>query len=428
MDRQLDEARRLDREDALRHFRNQFCFPVQRDGTPQTYFCGHSLGLQPRAVENAMLEELRAWRDRAVGGHFHGHPAWIEYADDLGNLMAGLVGAAPSSISVMNTLSVNLHLMMVSLYRPDGRRRKILIEAHAFPSDRYAVASQIRFHGLDPAECLLELGAREGGRTIEESDIEALLQEQGDEIALVLWPGLQYASGQRFDLERIASAALAAGARVGFDLAHSIGNVPLDLPGSGCDFAAWCTYKYLNGGPGAVGACYVNERHGDGEGLSRFEGWWGNDRRSRFRMSAEFHPAPGADAWQLSNPPILAMTPLRVSLGLFREAGMERLRARSLALTGWLESRIGERLDRVLEILTPRDPERRGSQLSLRVRAGREAGRRLFEHLEAGGVITDWREPDVIRIAPVPMYNNHEDCLVFVRRVEEWASREGGRT
>ncbi|MBT8059256.1 MAG: kynureninase [Gammaproteobacteria bacterium] len=426
MDRLLDEARRLDREDALRHFRGQFCFPVQGDGSPQTYFCGHSLGLQPRAVETAMQEELRAWRDRAVGGHFKGSPAWIDYADGLAEMMSGLTGASPSEISVMNTLSVNLHLMMVSFYRPTGRRRKILIEAHAFPSDRYAVASQIRFHGLDPEECLLELGASDDGRTIEESDIEALLRERGEEIALVLWPGLQYASGQRFDLQRIASAARKAGARVGFDLAHSIGNVPLDLHGSGCDFAAWCTYKYLNGGPGAVGACFVHERHGDGAGLPRFEGWWGNDRGSRFRMSAEFSAAPGADAWQLSNPPILAMTPLRVSIGQFREAGMDRLRAKSRALTGWLESRIVERLDPVLDILTPRDPARRGCQLSLRVRSGRAAGRRLFEYLESRGVITDWREPDVIRIAPVPLYNNHEDCLVFVRGVEEWAAGEGG--
>ncbi|NNK38776.1 MAG: kynureninase [Xanthomonadales bacterium] len=426
MDRLLDEARRLDREDALRHFRGQFCFPVQGDGSPQTYFCGHSLGLQPRAVETAMQEELRAWRDRAVGGHFKGSPAWIDYADGLAEMMSGLTGASPSEISVMNTLSVNLHLMMVSFYRPSGRRRKILIEAHAFPSDRYAVASQIRFHGLDPEECLLELGASDDGRTIEESDIEALLRERGEEIALVLWPGLQYASGQRFDLQRIASAARKAGARVGFDLAHSIGNVPLDLHGSGCDFAAWCTYKYLNGGPGAVGACFVHERHGDGAGLPRFEGWWGNDRGSRFRMSAEFSAAPGADAWQLSNPPILAMTPLRVSIAQFREAGMDRLRAKSRALTSWLESRIVERLDPVLDILTPRDPARRGCQLSLRVRSGRGAGRRLFEYLEARGVITDWREPDVIRIAPVPLYNNHEDCLVFVRGVEEWAAGEGG--
>jgi kynureninase len=426
MDRLLDEARRLDREDALRHFRGQFCFPVQGDGSPQTYFCGHSLGLQPRAVETAMQEELRAWRDRAVGGHFKGSPAWIDYADGLAEMMSGLTGASPSEISVMNTLSVNLHLMMVSFYRPSGRRRKILIEAHAFPSDRYAVASQIRFHGLDPEECLLELGASDDGRTIEESDIEALLRERGEEIALVLWPGLQYASGQRFDLQRIASAARKAGARVGFDLAHSIGNVPLDLHGSGCDFAAWCTYKYLNGGPGAVGACFVHERHGDGAGLPRFEGWWGNDRGSRFRMSAEFSAAPGADAWQLSNPPILAMTPLRVSIAQFREAGMDRLRAKSRALTGWLESRIVERLDPVLDILTPRDPARRGCQLSLRVRSGRAAGRRLFEYLEARGVITDWREPDVIRIAPVPLYNNHEDCLVFVRGVEEWAAAEEG--
>jgi len=421
-------ARELDRLDPLRSFRERFWIPPGPSGGEQLYFCGHSLGLQPIGAEDALRSELTAWRDRAVDGHFDGEPAWTLYAESLTEPLAGILGARPGEIAVMNTLSVNLHLMMVSFYRPRGRKRKILIESQAFPSDRYAVASQIRFHGLDPAECLVELGSRTGTAPLEEERVEAWLQENADEVAMVLWPGVQYATGQAFDLRRIAAAARAAGARAGFDLAHSAGNLPLALHDSGCDFAAWCHYKYLNGGPGAIAGCFVHERHGNGSALPRFEGWWGNALDSRFRMAQEFQPAAGAAAWQLSTPPIFSMAPLRASLALFQEAGMEALRAKSLALTAYLAARIRDALPETLDIVTPSDPERRGCQLSVRVRAGREAGRRLWTELVSRGITVDWREPDIIRVAPVPLYNRFEDCERLVQAVCEWSEAGSVKT
>ncbi|MGK2926289.1 MAG: kynureninase [Lysobacterales bacterium] len=432
----LDTARERDLADPLREFRDAFWLPQQPGGGAQTYFCGHSLGLQPKRAEIAVLQELRSWREQAVAGHFRSpapdHPAWLDFGGELARDLALLVGARADEVAVMNSLTVNLHLLMVSFYRPSGARRKILIERFAFPSDRYAVASQIRFHGLDPQECLVELEPEPGSRLVEESRVEDWLQRHGEEVALVLWPGLQYASGQAFDLPRIAAAARKAGARVGFDLAHSVGNLPLDLHDSGCDFAAWCTYKYLNGGPGAVAACFVHSRHAAHfelpAALPRFEGWWGNERASRFRMAAEFTPAVGAEAWQLSTPPILAMAPLRASLRLFREAGLVRLRAKSVQLTGWLAEQIEAEMGDLLEILSPADPARRGCQLSLRIRSGpghdKDAGLRLHAHLERRGVITDWREPDILRIAPVPLYNSYEDCCAFLQQARAWADRE----
>lgn len=418
----LDSARELDCQDDLRGFRNDFWIPQRPEGGDQTYLCGHSLGLQPRTAAAALDTEMQRWRDLAVSGHFRGQPAWIDFGDELAKMLAGLVGAEPGEVTVMNTLTVNLHLLMVSFYRPTGRRRKILIERGAFPSDRYAVSSQLRFHGLDPAECLVELGSGSASEVLEERVVEAWLQAHGEEVALVLWPGVQYASGQAFDLQRIAAAGQAAGARVGFDLAHAAGNLPLELHDSGCDFAAWCNYKYLNGGPGAVAACFIHARHADDPSLPRFEGWWGNQRSNRFQMEAGFAPARGAEAWQISNPPILAMAPLRASLALFQAAGAERLRAKSRRLTGWLAQAIQSQLGDVLEILTPTDPERRGCQLSLRVRAGRERGRQLYEHLQQNGVVTDWREPDIVRVAPTPLYNRFEDCHRFLEQVALWAT------
>ena len=422
MNRLLEAARELDRGDELRGFRDLFWIPPFGDKAGQAYFCGHSLGLQPRSATAAVENEMRAWREQAVAGHFRGDPAWMDLGDSLAAGMADLVGAHADEVTVMNTLTVNLHLLMVSFYRPAGRRRKIVIESGAFPSDRYAVASQLRFHGYDPTECMVELAPEPGSRLIEESRVASWLARHGDEVALVLWPGVQYASGQAFDLEQIAAAGRAAGAHVGFDLAHAAGNLPMRLHDSGADFAAWCTYKYLNGGPGAVAACFVHRRHTDGETLPRFEGWWGNARDSRFRMAPQFAAAAGAEAWQLSNPPILSMAPLRASLDIFREAGLDRLRDKSLAMTGWLADGIEAHLDDVLEVLTPKDAERRGCQLSLRVPAGREQGRRLFRHLEEHGVIADWREPDIVRVAPVPLYNSYQDCFELLRLAGEWAA------
>jgi kynureninase len=417
-------ASKLDREDELGRFRDKFCIPPHGDGSGQHYFCGHSLGLQAKSVEDIVGEDLHAWRTLAVRGHFEGEFPWMDYNDRLCRPLARLAGANPSEVVVMNTLTVNLHLLMVSFFRPQGKRRKILIEKHAFPSDRYAVESQLRFHGLDPADCMLELEQQSGERLIQESALESFLQAQGDEVALVLWPGVQYVSGQAFDLARVAAAARRAGARVGFDLAHYIGNLPLALHDSGCDFAAWCHYKYLNAGPGAVAGCFIHERHHQGV-LPRFHGWWGNERESRFRMESGFSPSPGARAWQLSNPPILAMAPLRASLDIFDDAGMERLRAKSRALTAYLENGIRDNFDGLLEIITPSDHARRGCQLSMRICSDRRNGRHLHRYLEQRGVITDWREPDVIRVAPVPLYNRFEDCFALLRQVLAWSEATG---
>jgi kynureninase len=425
MNRALEWARSLDADDQLASFRDRFWIPKRPDGSDQLYFCGNSLGLQPRALAAEMEQELEAWKELGVAGHFEGRFPWMPYHEFLREPLARLTGAQPSEVVAMNSLTVNLHLLMVSFYRPEGRRRKIIIEQQAFPSDRYAVASQIRYHGLDPADCMVELGpaggTASGDRCIDESEIEAFLKAEGDSVALVLWPGVQYATGQVFDLKRIAAAARNAEAAVGFDLAHSAGNVPIELHDSGCDFAVWCSYKYLNAGAGAVAGCFVHERHSKRDDLPRFHGWWGHDQESRFRMGHDFVPAPGADAWQLSNPPILAMAPLRVSLAEFERAGMELLRRKSLAMTGFLAELITSELGELLDIITPLNESRRGCQLSLRVRAGHEKGRELFDFLERSGVITDWREPDIIRAAPVPLYNRYEDCWGLVDHVLRWS-------
>lgn len=422
----LAEARSRDAADPLKDFRGEFSFPRNQDGSDKLYFCGNSLGLQHRSVQAAVTEVLEAWRERAVEGHFTGNHPWLRYHEILRRAQAGLVGANETDIVTMNTLTVNLHLAMVSFYDPRGHRNRIVIEKQAFPSDRYAVESQIRWHGLDPAECLVEIAPAEGERLLDEDRVESCLREHGDRVALVLWPGVQYATGQVFDLPRIARAARECGARIGFDLAHSIGNVPVQLNETACDFAAWCTYKYLNAGPGAVGGMYVHARHHDRVDLPRFNGWYGNDLASRFQMAPGFRPAPGADAWQLSNPPILAMAPLAASLAVFERAGFERLRQKSRAMTGWLAQKIAADLAQSLEIITPLQPERRGCQLSVRVRAGRVAGRELFTRLEQAGVVPDWREPDVIRFSPVPLYNNFEDCARVLGHLRQWQDTNAG--
>lgn len=424
MKNSLEQAQELDRKDPLAGFRDNFHIPRKADGTEQLYFCGNSLGLQPKEAKAAILEELDAWQNLAVEGHFKGRRPWLSYNDLLREPMAELIGAKPSEVVLMNSLTVNLHLMMISFYRPSGRRNKILIEQQSFPSDRYAVESQIRMHGLDPADCLVEIGPSGNSRTIDESIIEEYLAGYGEQVALVLWPGVQYASGQFFDLDRIAKSAHSAGAFCGFDLAHAVGNVPLNLRDNDVDFAVWCTYKYLNSGMGSVAGCFVNERHGDYDELPRLHGWWGCHPETRFLMGPEFVPAEGAEAWVLSNPPILAMAPIRVALDLFKQVGMTQLREKSVAMTSYLEQLIRSELSDSIEIVTPAEPERRGCQLSLRVLAGRDAGRTLFEQLEAAGTIPDWREPDVIRVSPVPMYTQFEDCWRFVHQVRTFLGKD----
>ena len=410
-----------DTADALAGFRDEFLIPRHR-GREIAYFCGNSLGLQPRATRAALEAELDAWADHAVEAHFRGSLPWMDYHEFVRDDLAALVGALPSEVIAMNSLSVNLHLMMVSFYRPSTQRPAILIEKGAFPSDRYAVESQIRWHGFDPATALIELEGDEADGTLSDEAILRALDEHGPRIALVLLPGVQYLSGQAFDLRAISERAHRHGCVVGFDLAHAAGNLALELHDSHCDFAVWCSYKYLNSGPGAVAGAFVHERHARTP-RPRFAGWWGHDKTTRFRMGPEFVPTAGADGWQLSNPPILALAPLRVSLEVFRRAGRERLRAKSQALTGYLEWLLREQVADVIDIATPREAERRGCQLSLRVKGPREAGRSLFEHLQQAGIVVDWREPDVIRAAPTPLYNRHVDCLRLVAAIVDWRNR-----
>ncbi|GAB6197566.1 kynureninase [Lysobacter xanthus] len=416
-------AASLDAADPLRAFRDEFLIPPH-DGAPMAYFVGNSLGLQPRGARAHIETVLRKWETEAVEGHFTGDAQWMGYHDLVREPLARLVGAKPLEVVAMNTLTVNLHLLMASFYRPTRERPALLIEAGAFPSDRHATESQVRFHGFDPATDLIEVQPDADDGTISMAAIERAVDANRERLALVLWPGVQYRTGQAFDLHAIAQLARDAGANVGFDLAHAVGNIDLALHDSGADFAAWCHYKYVNSGPGAVGGAFVHERHSRAD-LPRLAGWWGHDPSTRFRMGPEFVPAPGADGWQLSNPPILSMAPLRASLELFDRAGLPALRAKSRSLTGYLEALIDARLAGTLQVLTPRDPARRGCQLSLRVHGGREQGRALFEHLAANGVLGDWREPDVIRISPAPLYNTHADVLRFARAVERWAAHAG---
>jgi kynureninase len=414
-------ARTQDDGDPLRGFRNEFLIPPRAAGE-QTYLVGNSLGLQPRGVRQALLDELDDWARLGVEGHLHARHPWLPYHAEVRQHLAEVVGAEPVEVVAMNSLTVNLHLLMVSFYRPTPERHAILIERHAFPSDRDLAASQIRFHGYDPSEALIELDADETRGTVSMEAIERAIAQHGRRIALVLLPAVQYLTGQAFDLAAITKLAHAQGCMVGFDCAHAAGNIDLRLHDTDCDFAAWCSYKYLNSGPGAVAGAFVHARHARAE-LPRFEGWWGRNEATRFEMRPEFDATPGADGWQLSNPPILALAPLRISLELFHRADMFRLREKSRRLTGYLEWLIESRLHDTLEILTPVEPARRGAQLSVRVRQGRGAGRSLFDYLVAQGVLGDWREPDVMRIAPTPLYNTFADCLRYADAVRAWRGK-----
>ncbi len=417
-----EAAVRLDREDELASFRRRFRIPPGPDGKSSVYLCGNSLGLQPADTEATVLGLLEDWGRYGVEGHFRGERPWMPYHEQFAEPLAALAGALPAEVVCMNTLTVNLHLMMVSFYQPSNDRFRILIEKPAFPSDRYAVDSQARFHGLDPDDALIEVSPREGETVIRDADILEIIETRGDSIALVMLPGVQYYSGQRFDMEAITVAARKKGCRVGWDMAHAIGNVPLSLHDWGADFAVWCSYKYLNSGPGAVAGCFIHERHGSDPALPRFAGWWGHDKGSRFHMGPVFRPSPGAEGWQLSNPPILSMAPLIPSLHLFMDARMDRLTEKSRRLTGWLEELLKGRLSDRVEILTPAAHSQRGCQLSLRMLSGRPSGREVFERLTSAGVIVDWREPDVIRVAPVPLYNSFDDVRRFVGHLEEATS------
>ena len=407
-------AAEMDARDPLAKFRQQFHIPPGPDGTPSVYLCGHSLGLQPKPARAYIEQELEDWARLGVEAHFHGRHPWMPYHRLLTENMAGIVGAKPLEVAVMNSLTVNLHLMMVSFYRPTPQRHKIVVEAGAFPSDQYAFSSQLRFHGFDPATSLIELTPRLGEASIRPEDIDALLEREGTEIALALLGGVNYASGQLFDMKAITQAGHAQGCIVGFDLAHAAGNVPVRMHDWDVDFAVWCNYKYLNGGPGCVGGCYVHERHARAFDLPRFAGWWGHDQETRFLMAPHFRPMPGAEGWQLSNPSIMSMAPLRASLKIFAAAGMQQLREKSESLTGYLEFLLDQHQTREFAVLTPRQPDRRGAQLSIRIGHG---GRFICDRLVERGTLCDWREPDILRVAPVPLYNTYRDVQRFVERL-----------
>jgi len=405
-------AAKLDAQDPLGHYRERFHIPRTTDGGECIYLCGHSLGLQPKSAKAFIDQELADWARLGVEGHFHGKNPWVPYHRLLTGQMAALVGAEPMEVVVMNSLTANLHLIMASFYRPTSQRYKILIERGAFPSDQYAVKSQIRFHGLEPKKSLLEISPRGGEFCIRDEDIHALIEREGESIALILLGGVNYATGQVFDIAEVTNAGHRKGCVVACDLAHAVGNIPLRLHDWGPDFAVWCSYKYLNGGPGCVGGCFVHARHSQAWNLPRFAGWWGHDDRIRFQMGSQFHPITGAEGWQLSNPPILALAPLRASLDSFAEAGIDNLRAKSRMLTAYMEFLLREQKSTAFSVITPSDPERRGAQLSIRVKAGRG----LCDQLGGEGVIGDWREPDIYRVAAVPLYNTYKDVHEFVQR------------
>lgn len=409
-------AQNLDRQDPVRSYRDQFVFPQHREKNV-LYFCGNSLGLQPKSIRQALLNELDQWATHGVEGHFRGDLPWMYYHKFLTGQSAGLVGALPQEVVVMNTLTVNLHLMMVSFYRPTSGRYKIIMEAGAFPSDQYAVESQVRWHGLTPETTIVELSPRPGEYTLRTEDILQVIEKEKDSVALVMLGGVNYYTGQLYDLEKIAAAAQRAGAYAGFDLAHAAGNAPLKLHDWNVDFAVWCSYKYLNSGPGGPSGAFVHERHGDNPSLPRFAGWWGHDENERFQMKKGFKPMRGAEGWQISNAQIFSFAAHKASLDIFDSAGIDRLRAKSLLLTGYLEFLLDTltRDKNLFRIITPRNPAERGCQLSL-LTDGR--GKALFDYLAENGAIADWREPNVIRFAPVPLYNSFEDVWKLGEMVE----------
>ncbi len=405
-------ARALDKKDPLKKFRKQFYIPTLK-GKECVYLCGNSLGLEPKSAKTYIQEELQDWATLGVEGHLHGRRPWLYYHHFTKKPLAQLVGAKPSEVVAMNHLTVNLHLMLSTFYRPTSKRFKIITEAGAFSSDQYAVESQIRLHDLDPRSTLVEVAPRPGEHTLRTEDILATIQEHSSQLSLVLFAGVQYYSGQFFDINAIAKAARSAGAFVGFDLAHAIGNVPLSLHADGVDFAVWCSYKYLNSGPGSVAGAFVHDRHANNPGLTRMAGWWGHNEAERFKMKKGFAPMPGVDGWQISNFPVLTGAAHLAALEIFEEAGMKAIRAKSLLLTGFLVSLL-HNLDpagKTFTVITPQDTKARGCQLSILMK---QNGRPVFDKITKKGVIADWREPDVIRVAPIPLYNTFEDVYRFV--------------
>ena len=409
----------MDRDDPLAEFRGEFNFPLPKDGRAPVYLCGNSLGVQPKLAVEFVNEELGNWRDYAVDGHFHSERPWLTYHRQATGGFAELAGALDHEVVAMNTLTVNLHILMASFYRPTADRYKILIESGAFPSDQYAVASQLRLHGFDPDTDLLEWSPRDGELLLRTDDLAAMLEQEGDAVALILLPGVQYYTGQVLDMKSICDLGRQHGCRVGLDLAHAIGNVRLALHEWAPDFASWCTYKYLNAGPGAIAGAFVHERHSSPDEF--LHGWWGNEQETRFLMKPQFRPAQGAEAWQMSNPPILSLAPVVASLSLFQRAGMDALRRKSKLLTGYLRWLVEHRFADQIGIITPANAC--GCQLSLVVKDKSIDARALFDRLCELNVTGDWRNPDVIRVAPTPMYNSFDDVFEFAERLDQALSR-----
>ena len=404
-------AQKLDVQDPLKEYRNQFHIPKDNNGNDLVYFCGNSLGLQPKSTKQHVNQELEDWANFGVDGHTEGKTPWLPYHESLTESMAKIVGALPKEVVLMNTLTANLHFMMVSFYQPTKTRYKILIESDAFPSDKYAVESQLRHHGFDDKEGLILWAPPKGKKLLNYDDLENILKKQGNEIALIMIGGVNYYTGQSFDLKRITDLGHKHGSMVGFDCAHGAGNVALNLHDSGADFAVWCTYKYMNSGPGSIAGCFVHERYADNKNLNRFAGWWGHNKETRFFMRDEFDQLSGAEGWQLSNPPILSMAAIRAPLNLFEEVGMKQLIQKSKKLTGYFEFLLNELNNDKIKIITPTNPDERGCQLSIQVI---NADKSLHKKLTEANIITDWREPDVIRCAPVPLYNSFQDVYKMV--------------
>lgn len=411
----LDYAKEQDLNDPLTQYRNQFHIPKDKEGNDWLYFTGNSLGLQPKNTQKYIQQELDDWANFGVEGHFEAKNPWMPYHEFLTDSMAKIVGAKPIEVVIMNTLTTNLHLLMVSFYQPTKTKYKIIIESDAFPSDRYAVQTQLEFHGFDADEGLIEWKPREGEDLLHIEDLETILEEQGDQIALLLIGGVNYYTGQYLDLKKIAELGHAKNCMVGIDLAHGVGNIKPHLHDSGVDFAAWCTYKYLNSGPGSLGGLFVHEKHANNKDLKRFAGWWSHNKKTRFNMRQPLDVIPGAEGWQLSNPPILSMAAIKASLDMFNDVGMDALRLKSEKLTGYFEFLLNEINNDKITIITPSNPDERGCQLSIQVK---NADKHLHQKLTDAHIITDWREPDVIRCAPVPFYNSFEDVYHMVEKLK----------
>ena len=413
-------AKALDAADPIAHMREHFSIPKQASGENEYYFTGNSLGLQPKLAREAVIELLDAWQQRGVKGHFEGDYPWMPYHELLTEQAAEIVGALPKEVVMMNSLTANLHFMMASFYQPTQQRSKILIEDHAFPSDHYAVESQLKHHNKNVDDNLLLWTPRAGEELLNYDDLWQIIEQHGDEIALILLPGVQYYTGQVLDMKRITEVAQAKGIKVGFDLAHAAGNIELSLHEWQVDFACWCSYKYLNSGAGSVAGCFVHQKHVENTELNRLAGWWGHDKSSRFKMENTFKPIPSAEGWQLSNPPVLSLAAVRGSFDTIKLAGgMKPLREKSLKLSQYLIDLIAAELGSKIRIITPLENSQRGCQLSLMVNVTGLDGKAMYNALEENGVTTDWREPNVIRVAPVPLYNSFQDVYHFVRILKE---------